>query len=43
MLFASVFRLRRLEQESTDESRRVAAAEWQLELFEQQNPKQDDF
>lgn len=42
MLFASAFRLR-LDQESTDESRRAATAEWQLELFEQQNPKQDDF
>ncbi|UBF27599.1 site-specific DNA-methyltransferase [Kovacikia minuta CCNUW1] len=29
--------------ESIDEPRRVAAATGQLELFEQQNPKQDDF
>jgi adenine-specific DNA-methyltransferase len=29
--------------ESIDEPRRAAAATGQLELFEQQNPKQDDF
>ncbi|QYO63335.1 DNA methyltransferase [Leptolyngbya sp. 7M] len=43
MPFASAFRLRLQKIESIDEPRRAAAATGQLELFEQQNPKQDDF
>ncbi len=43
MPFASAFRLRLQKIESIDEPRRAAAANHQLELFEQQNPKQDDF
>ncbi len=43
MPFASAFRLRLQKIESIDEPQRAAAATGQWSLFEQQNPRVDDF